>query len=1099
MDFNRNLRIVRTSGSSYPFPYKNNVLWVHHDENNNPVSEIWDHGKWVPVTGIGSGSGDVIIDTKMSDSSSNAIANKTVKKYVDGIASKTDASILSLNEGVAELKLLIDTLNPGYQFMGVATPATNPGTPDQKVFYIANGKGTYTNFGGISITEDEVVILYYDTAWHKLLTGIASQEKLTELDSENGRYKDANTLLNSSGKWSNGDSYLSYFIPILNISEITVFAKSTNACILAFLKDNIHEQGTDANYATGSSRTVLNAGVSVTISVPNDARYLYVSKESNQDDFSPSAVLFDGVNIFLPISNKIAAAIKTCVVGKSGSFDYNSLTEAIIEAPKKGVNKILVNDGIYDIISEFKAIYGDSFFEDMTAGSRNGKGIILKDGIEIKFSAKSKVVCHYNGNNAIVRQRFSPFNSGEGGFTIDGLNIESSNVRYCFHDERESAADAYFNTFRNCAFHQDNSNSDQTFRACIGGGLGSNGHVVIESCRFESVGLTEARGICTYHNTLASEGKSLVIIKDCYFYGYGTIYAHYAGTSTDMSTMIVSGCRFEKSLPLPVSAEGSYTTINIELIEYNNSLVGTEYADKNDVNKISERVDDIQSKNDKISRTSTEDDGAEILLQTDDGKTISSVSANIIDDDTEEHVWMSNDESEKYASIGSYGIKSKAYLDLNGNPIGCNIKYFQNEKVSPLANIPSVVYEADNKSSSNYIVNAVVYPNGEMIVCRRGGVVAKIANDGTETTLMTLAGASDWRGVFMDSNLNVYVSPHSSVDGSMQMTDRGLYRLAYGESQFEKVISLYNPSSSNPNETRQNDDTIWTMCEDADGYLYGGVYCHTKVSTYAPRIYRSIDGGRTWVDYYNFLNVLPNGLHVHCIIYNQYNNALYCIIGEINTVLKSTDHGASWINLNAKCEGDKGTAMLAVSDGVIIGSDGAYELTMSKLLPDDKTIKTCGRVWANTCFGIRRSDVTGWIYAFGKIDSSVNSTSYMPPVEALSSVDALNAWKSTNPTKLQEWITYNNRVKTLYPNDAIRPQHFCILVSKDEGESWEVAYREQCDSTTANGIWTVGYFRNGECLCGRFVNGVVQKPLVISDGKHCYNNGIINELFNKIK
>ena len=99
MDFNRNLRIVRTSGPSYPFPYKSNVLWVHHDENNNPIIEIWDHGKWVPVTVIGSGSGDIIIDTKMSDSSSNAIANKTVKKYIDGVASKTDASILSLNEG----------------------------------------------------------------------------------------------------------------------------------------------------------------------------------------------------------------------------------------------------------------------------------------------------------------------------------------------------------------------------------------------------------------------------------------------------------------------------------------------------------------------------------------------------------------------------------------------------------------------------------------------------------------------------------------------------------------------------------------------------------------------------------------------------------------------------------------------------------------------------------------------------------------------------------------------------------------------------------------------------------------------------------------
>lgn len=75
------------------------MLWVHHDENNNPIIEIWDHGKWVPVTVVGSGSGDIIIDTKMSDSSSNAIANKTVKKYIDGVASKTDASILSLNEG----------------------------------------------------------------------------------------------------------------------------------------------------------------------------------------------------------------------------------------------------------------------------------------------------------------------------------------------------------------------------------------------------------------------------------------------------------------------------------------------------------------------------------------------------------------------------------------------------------------------------------------------------------------------------------------------------------------------------------------------------------------------------------------------------------------------------------------------------------------------------------------------------------------------------------------------------------------------------------------------------------------------------------------
>lgn len=82
------------------------------------------------------------------------------------------------------LNQMVNILGTGYQFAGVATTATNPGTPDAKVFYIANGKGTYTNFGGISVTEDDVVVLYWDSSWHKVSTGIASQAKLTELEGD---------------------------------------------------------------------------------------------------------------------------------------------------------------------------------------------------------------------------------------------------------------------------------------------------------------------------------------------------------------------------------------------------------------------------------------------------------------------------------------------------------------------------------------------------------------------------------------------------------------------------------------------------------------------------------------------------------------------------------------------------------------------------------------------------------------------------------------------------------------------------------------------------------------------------------------------------
>ena len=92
------------------------------------------------------------------------------------------------------LNQMVTTLGTGYQFAGVATKDTNPGTPDAKVFYIANGKGTYTNFGGLEVTEDDVVVLYWDSSWHKVSTGIASQEKLSELESALSIYAEKEEL-----------------------------------------------------------------------------------------------------------------------------------------------------------------------------------------------------------------------------------------------------------------------------------------------------------------------------------------------------------------------------------------------------------------------------------------------------------------------------------------------------------------------------------------------------------------------------------------------------------------------------------------------------------------------------------------------------------------------------------------------------------------------------------------------------------------------------------------------------------------------------------------------------------------------------------------
>lgn len=60
---------------------------------------------------------------------------------------------------------IIDSIGLGYQFIGVATPATTPGTPDQRVFYLGSA-GTYPNFGPATIPSGNMGVFYYDTEWH---------------------------------------------------------------------------------------------------------------------------------------------------------------------------------------------------------------------------------------------------------------------------------------------------------------------------------------------------------------------------------------------------------------------------------------------------------------------------------------------------------------------------------------------------------------------------------------------------------------------------------------------------------------------------------------------------------------------------------------------------------------------------------------------------------------------------------------------------------------------------------------------------------------------------------------------------------------------
>ena len=77
---------------------------------------------------------------------------------------------------------------------------------------------------------------------------------------------------------------------------------------------------------------------------------------------------------------------------------------------------IYVQDGVYDLEEEFKAKYGENFFTDFNAQSR--KGLILDNNVKIICSNKAIIKFDYKGDNPLVKQLFSPLNSGTHGFEL---------------------------------------------------------------------------------------------------------------------------------------------------------------------------------------------------------------------------------------------------------------------------------------------------------------------------------------------------------------------------------------------------------------------------------------------------------------------------------------------------------------------------------------------------------------------------------------------------------------------------------------------------------------------------------------------------------
>lgn len=127
----------------------------------------------------------------------------TLKTAIQAVIKENGTNAITGNILQSSLLSMIESLGSGYQFIGVATAATDPGTPDQRVFYLASAAGIYANFNNANVPWG-ISVLRYATSW----------ELITLVEFEGTPTAGSNKLITSGAAYNLRQKTRFYFSPV---------------------------------------------------------------------------------------------------------------------------------------------------------------------------------------------------------------------------------------------------------------------------------------------------------------------------------------------------------------------------------------------------------------------------------------------------------------------------------------------------------------------------------------------------------------------------------------------------------------------------------------------------------------------------------------------------------------------------------------------------------------------------------------------------------------------------------------------------------------------------------------------------------------------
>lgn len=298
------------------------------------------------------------------------------------------------------LNSIISNVGKDCSFAGIATPTTNPGTPDGNVFYLASESGTYSNFNAIEIAVGEAVILEWRGSWKKKISGFATQEKFNLLDKNKGSYFIT----------GNGNKYSSINFPAISGRTYCITLKNTKWLTDEGTTNSLFYIGKVVN---GEEITLL----SVTDFSSIRSKYVFTA-ENDVEVYRIGGRASVGTNIYLDIKDITNFGL---LQNSISAYDVNSgLFGNLIPINEGGYVPYNGSDETIDVENvTFSTLFlhkvipckkGDCYFIKAKGGNfgelfvfcDNDYKVITYSGADIDYSEKGYLFCTYSDGYMII-------------------------------------------------------------------------------------------------------------------------------------------------------------------------------------------------------------------------------------------------------------------------------------------------------------------------------------------------------------------------------------------------------------------------------------------------------------------------------------------------------------------------------------------------------------------------------------------------------------------------------------------------------------------------------------------------------------------------